>query len=167
MITEEEVKEVYSKFKKYFDVEEIVSKKFYDTYKSLLGDNGILSRFDIRLLITMITIRECLDSPITINNWKWGGRFDERGYRDISTDMVLNRVSQNKTWASGHLFGAAFDFDVESKTANEVRKWLKENEDILPFPIRLERKLNGKYISWVHLDVCYDPKNPKIYEFDI
>lgn len=162
----QEYQEIYNTFLSYFKVEEIVSPTFYNTYKGL-GKYGILSRFDIRLLTTMIVLRETLDSPITINDWIWGGKFDERGYRDLSTDMVKDRVNAGKTWGSPHLFGAAFDFDVEGMTANEVREWLKDNMEILPHPIRLERKLNSKYISWVHLDICYDPKNPLVYEFDI
>lgn len=162
----ENTKLLYDYFLSYFDVEEIVSPQLFERFKHH-GDYFFLSRFDIRLLKTMVVIREALDLPITINNWKWGGRFDERGFRDTSTPMVQTKSKNDIPWFSGHVVTMAFDFDVEGMTANQVRRWLKDNKSILPCKIRLERKLNGDYISWVHLDVIDEPKNPKVYEFDI
>lgn len=162
----QELKALYVHFLKYFKIEEIVSPEAYKKYKKF-GDNFFLSRFDPRLLATMVFIRETLDKPITINTWLWGGEFDERGLRDTSTPMVQARAKKGDPWLSPHPLSMAFDFDVEGMTANEVRAWLKKNATALPYPIRLERKFKGKYISWVHLDVCFDPKNPKVYEFDI
>jgi len=112
-------------------------------------------------------IRINVDAPITVNDWLWGGRFDERGIRDTSTPMVQSRAYNNDAWLSGHVLAMALDYDVKGQTAVEHREWLKDHADELPHPIRLERKYNGKQITWVHLDVCDDPKNPKVYEFDI
>lgn len=159
-------KEIYNHFLTYFKVQELVSPGVYNKYKPL-GDYFFLSRFDIRLIKTLLVIREALDKPITINNWLWGGKYDERGLRDTSTPMVQNRAKNNDPWLSGHVISMAVDFDVEGMTANEVRKWLNKNKFILPYKIRLERKYKGKYITWVHLDVCDDPRNPKVYEFDV
>jgi len=156
-----ESKEVFDKFSEYFALEEIVREDVLIQY----GRNRdlLLSRFDPRLLETMIFIREEL-GPITINNYKWGGRFDERGLRDNDAPMVKRK---GRPYLSAHTLGAAFDFDVEGMTAIEVREWIESNQERLPYKVRLERKLNGKYISWVHLDVCDEPKNPKVYFFDI
>ena len=49
---------------------------------------------------------------------------------------------------SAHVEGQAVDFSVKGMTAAEVRKWLKQHEDRLPYPIRLE---DG--VKWVHCDV--------------
>jgi len=161
-----ETKQIYDDFLQYFNVEEIVSPGIYEKYNHL-GDYFFLSRFDIRLLVTMVFIRTTLNKTITINDWLWGGRFDERGLRDTSTPMVQDRAKKNDPWLSAHVVGMAFDFDVKEMTANEVREWLFKFRDCLPYKIRLERKLNGEFISWVHLDVCDDPRNPKIYSFDV
>lgn len=158
--------ELYDKFLEFFDIRELISPGAYEKYKHY-GQYFFLSRISKRLLETMLWIRINVDARITINNWLWGGRFDERGIRDTSTPMVQNRAIQNDAWLSGHVFGKAFDYDVEGQTAEEHRQWLQDREELLPHPIRLERKLKGKQINWVHIDVCEDPKNPKVYQFDI
>lgn len=161
-----ESKEIYDGVLEFFDVEEFVSPQAYNKYKHL-GNYFFLSRIDIRLLAVLLNIRKKLDRPITINDWKWGGKFDERGIRDSSTPMLQGRARKDDPWFSGHCLSMALDFDVEGMTANEVRKWLVDNQECLPFKIRLERKYGVNYISWVHLDVCDDPRNPKVYMFDV
>lgn len=154
---------LYDKFLEFFDIEEIVSPLCYNTYKHK-GPYFFLSHFDPRLLQTMLVIRTLIGKPITINNWKWGGNFDERGLRDNLTDLVKK---QKSVYLSGHVLAMAFDFDVEGMTAEEVRQWLQDNAHILPYRIRLEHKIKGKPITWVHLDVKDEPKNPKVYLFNI
>jgi hypothetical protein len=170
MTTEEiykmKTKELYDKLLEFFDVRELVSPGAYEKFKHL-GDYFFLSRFDKRLLENLLWIRVNVGASITVNDWLWGGRFDERGIRDTSTPMVQARAKRNDAWLSGHVLAMALDYDVEGQTAVEHREWLKKHENELPHPIRLERNLNGKPISWVHMDVCDDPKNPKVYEFDI
>ena len=65
--------------------------------------------------------------------------------------------------------GKAIDFDVKGMTADEVREWLIENEDLLPYKIRLEHKINktGKTITWVHMDVYYLERNKKLTLFNV
>ena len=160
------MKELYDKFLEYFDVEEIVSDELM-TQHGAKGNYFILSHFDPRLLEVMVWIRESLNKPITINNWKWGGPFSQRGLRDNVQTLVQNNTKRNRVYLSGHVLGLAFDFDVEGMTAIEVREWLVANASLCPHPIRLERNLKGKPISWVHLDVKNDPKNSKVYLFDV
>uniref|UniRef100_A0A6M3LGB1 Peptidase n=1 Tax=viral metagenome TaxID=1070528 RepID=A0A6M3LGB1_9ZZZZ len=50
---------------------------------------------------------------------------------------------------SAHVLGAALDFDVEGMSSEGVRNWLYEHALELPYPIRLEMK-----VDWVHLDVA-------------
>lgn len=154
-------KQLYREFLDYFKLEEVFREDVLIQYGR--NTNLLLSRFDPRLLETMVFIRKEL-GPITINNYLWGGDLDERGFRDNDGPMVRGK---GRPYLSAHVIGAAFDFDVEGMTANEVRAWLKDNSDKLPYKIRLERKYNGSYILWVHLDVCDEPDNPKVYEFDV
>lgn len=159
-------RELYDCILEFFDVRELVSPGAYEKFKHK-GSYFFLSRFDKRLLENLLWIRTNIDASITINTWLWGGRFDERGLRDTSTPMVRARVNRNDAWLSGHVLAMAIDYDVEGQTSCEHREWLKQHENELPHPIRLERNLRGKPIGWVHLDVCDHPKNPKVYEFDI
>ncbi|QSS96574.1 hypothetical protein [Psychroflexus sp. ALD_RP9] len=158
--------ELYDKILEFFDIRELISPGAYQKYAHY-GNNFILSRFDKRLLENLLWIRVNIDASITVNTWLWGGGFDERGIRDTSTPMLQTRADNDDAWLSGHVLSMALDYDVEGQTAKEHREWLKEHADEIPHPIRLERKYNGKQITWVHLDVCEDPKNPKVYEFDI
>ena len=158
-----DTKELYDRLLNYFDVRELVTPWAYTKFKHR-GDYFFLSRIDPRLLITILFIRETTGLKMTINTYKWGGRFDERGVRDNLSPLVMAR---NSAYWSGHVFAMAVDFDLEGMTATEVRSWLKKHSEELPFKIRLEAKLNGIEISWVHLDVVDDPRLPKVYLFNV
>jgi len=149
---------VINDIKEYFCIEELVDEQVYRLY----GESAW--RFiDRDLLEVLLIIREQLDRPITINNWKWGGIFAQRGLRHNQSDLVKRKT---RIYLSAHMFGKAIDFDVKGMTACEVREWLEDNEHLLPYPIRLERNLNGKPINWVHLDVI-DQGQGKVYLFDV
>lgn len=152
---------ILNNIKKYFDIREFVDKITYNEYKERAW-----RFFDARLLHTIYTLRFHLDKPFTANNWSWGGRFDERGLRTNICPLVAGKKG---LYLSAHLRGAALDFDVEGMTASEVRKWILDHQNILPYPIRLEHKYasSGREISWVHLDVDYEPHNPKVYLFNV
>jgi len=137
----------------HFELYELVSKQVYDRY----GETA-WQFFDEKLLRTIDWIRETIGKPITINNWFWGGDFDERGLRCNLDPIVKGKTNNNKIYLSAHVLARAVDFDVSAMTAHEVRKWLIENKSGLPFNIRLEKDVN-----WVHLDT-YD-KGVKIYLF--
>lgn len=148
--------EIIKKFKEYFKVQEVVSKRVYNLY----GDASI--RFlDLRLLHSLIIIRECLKKPITINNWHIGGTLQQRGLRENISDIVKDLTSKNKLYLSAHMFGKAFDFDVQNMSAEDVRIWIGKNANILPYKVRLENR-----VTWVHLDVIYEEKNNKVTYFN-
>ncbi len=146
---------IIERLKRYFSIKELVSKAVYLKY----GETA-WQFFDIRLLETLLFIREELGLPITINDWSWGGSFDERGYRENTCDIVLGKTIKGLIYCSAHVAGQGIDFDVEGITAQEVRDWLIANQDKLPYPIRLEEG-----VSWVHLDVRVTGK--KIYLFKV
>lgn len=126
---------------KHFDITELVDKDVYQLHK----ENAIRF-FDPRILEIIDWIRENIDRPITINNWNNGGTFSQRGLRHNRSNLVK---SKNRIYLSAHVLGMAFDFDVEGKTAKEVRGWIVAHKDELPYSIRLE-----KDVSWVHIDVA-------------
>jgi len=49
-------------------------------------------------------------------------------------------------------------------TPFDVREWILAHADLFPYKIRMEV---GKKITWNHLDVDYEPHNPKIYFFKV
>lgn len=154
-----EPEEMIKQLKNYFKIEELVDETVYNTY----GESA-WRFFDVRLLDTLLFIRLELNKSMTINNWKWGGQFSQRGLRTNISPLVKSKTG---LYLSAHLRGGAVDFDVKDMSAIEVREWLVSKSKQLPHKIRLENNMKGKPISWVHLDVDYEAKNPKVYLFDV
>jgi hypothetical protein len=156
--------EIINELKKYFDIRELVGR---DVFK-LFGKNA-WQVFDTDLLHTLLVVRVKIDRPITANNWHKGGSYDERGFRSNIQPIVKNKTLKNQLYVSGHPLGKAIDFVVKGMTAEEVRDWLEENQELLPYKIRLEWKIQktGLPISWVHLDTKYTEENPKVYKFNV
>lgn len=122
-----------------FQIYELLSRSDYDAR----GEKGWML-FDPRLLKLLDRLRELFDAPITINNWKWGGQFENRGLR-TSASQYYSKYSQ-------HSFGRAVDFDVRGLSADEsrekIRQWFNEGK-LEVDGIRMELGVN-----WVHLDVA-------------
>lgn len=123
------------KTSKHFTIKELVSKETYSQY-----GNRAWELFDPRAIDTLDFIRDLFGVPVTVNNWVWGGQFQNRGYRDENCKIGADK--------SPHKRGMAFDFDVKGHTAQQVRDVLWQNSDKLPYPIRCESDVN-----WVHIDV--------------
>ena len=146
----------------YFDVRELVGPRVYKKF-----DQQSWQVFDTDTLHCLLIIREYLDTPFTVNTWHKGGKFKQRGFRSNISDLSLKKTLKDILYTSGHVMGKAIDFVPKDMTATEARKMIKELSNVLPCKIRLERKINGKEISWVHFDIKQIDKLPKVYEFDI
>jgi len=136
-----------------FTIEELVCKDVFDRFGQTAWQF-----FDPRLIITLDWIRQRLNKPVFINNWKDGGKFDERGYRCIQCSLVKDAIAQKRLYVSPHMLGQAADFDVMGMVSEEIRQWLIKNKNIIPYPIRLEEG-----VSWCHLDV--QDTGQKVYLF--
>lgn len=89
--------------------------------------------------------RDWFDSPMTINNWYWGGPYQERGYRDPHTNTG-SKLSQHK-------LGAAFDCTIRGISADEVRKEILRNKDEF-MKAGLTTLEHPAYApTWVHSDI--------------
>ena len=150
---------ILKSFKKYFKIQELVDEAVYNKWGEMSWQF-----IDSKLMESLLVIREGLNLPMYINDWSYGGKFDERGLRHNLSDMVINKT---QPYLSAHMMGKAVDFDVKGMTAEDVRDWICDNEELFPHKIRLEHKKNGKPINWVHLDVFDYSKNPHIYKFNI
>lgn len=126
----------------YFDLEELVCRDVFDKY----GDMA-WQFFDQKALITIDTLRQRIGKPVWINNWKEGGKLDERGFRCIQCQEVQKAIKSGRLYVSPHMTGQGFDLDVEGLVAEEVRQWILKNKQWFPHPVRLEEG-----VSWVHID---------------
>lgn len=144
--------------KRYFDIEEVVCPHVCNnpSLRALAWDF-----FDPRLIETMYVIRENLGKAIHVNNWATGGSLSQRGLRCNVCALVREKTMLEKPYISTHLQGTGIDFDVKGMSAQQVRDWIVGNQDILPYPIRLEDK-----VTWVHLDVRNDGKRGKVLMFE-
>lgn len=157
-------KEIIKEIKNYFSIKELVSREVFNKF----GHKSWMF-FDTDLLHTILIIRKELDKPITINNWDYGGSFTQRGLRENTGYYAYNKTVNKKMYLSAHTMGKALDFDVKDMEAEEVRKWILNNRNILPCKIRLEHKYEStqKPITWVHLDTYYLEENPKVHLFNV
>lgn len=127
---------------KYFKIQELVCKHVYEKW----GEKA-WQFLDDKLLANLEWIRERLGKPIVINNWAQGGQFSQRGLRCNCCILCIEKTDLRKVYLSQHIFGKAVDFDVVGMSAEEVRRWIMSHASELPYPIRMEDRVN-----WVHLD---------------
>jgi len=138
--------DIIKELSQYFSIVELVGPKEYGRDKDLCW-----RYLRTELLHTILVLRkDILKTPMTVNTWKSGGRFDERGFRNNISDIVKSKTVSGSLYVSPHMLGAAIDFDAKGMTAEEARNKIIQSQDLLPCPIRLESGTN-----WVHIDV-YD-----------
>lgn len=138
----------------YFELHELVCPHVYKKYGEVAWQF-----FDSRLLTTLYRMRELMNDVITVNDWKTGGEYSQRGFRCIQCDLVKKAITEGTLYVSPHMTGQAIDFDVQGRMAEEVRKWIIEKKNIWPYPIRLEDGVN-----WCHMDTR-DADDGKVYLF--
>lgn len=154
---------VYSEIKRFFDIEEFFSRKMCAKY----SEAQLWSFLDFRLLSNLLFIRIKRKKRITINSWMHGGGFSQRGFRSILSYIVVKKYLKGILYASAHVRGSAIDFNEENAVAEETRNWIVNNAESMPFKCRLEWKVKGKLINWVHLDVDFFPNHKKVYRFSV
>lgn len=128
--------------KHYFKIEELVCPHVYNRF----GESA-WEFLDKDLLDVLLFIRETLNRPIYVNNWKWGGDKSQRGLRCNCDPLVKEKTYLEKPYLSAHIFGKGVDFNVQGMTAEEVRKWIADYQVYLPCKLRCEESVN-----WVHID---------------
>lgn len=140
---------------KYFKIQEFVSKPVYDKY----GDK--CWEFLNPKIISFINIlREDLGKPITINDWLWGGQFQQRGLRANKDPMV---VSKKDFYLSQHCLGNALDFNVKGMTTKEVQEYIVKNYDKYKNYITRMESLESSP-TWVHID-CSNTNKDRLIIF--
>ena len=117
---------------------ELLPKDFYNEHKH--SGNLIWVCFDIGLLRSADLIRKRY-GKMTANDWKWGGRNHNRGYRHFDCGMGAT--------LSQHKFGRAVDLIPDNVTAEEIREDIKNNPNCRDFK-RIMCIEDG--VDWLHID---------------
>lgn len=135
----------------YFGIKELVSKNIYEKY----GDQAWIF-FDPKILITADQIRQYFNVPMIVNNWATGGSRQYSGYREIDCNIGKEN--------SQHRQGRALDI-ICSLSAKFMRKKILENSILFPFLKCMENSVDGKGISWLHIDCRnIDTKQPLLLD---
>lgn len=158
-----ERQEIIKNLKNYFRLEELVSRAVFTAY-----GNDSWAVFQTDTLHCLLIMREGINKPFSVNNWVWGGIYDERGFRENLCSICKDRTNNGILYTSGHVLGCAFDFTVKGMAPDEVRQWIVDNAELFPCKVRLENKnKNGVSITWIHFDTKYYDRHPKVYLFNI
>lgn len=124
----------------YFDIVELVCPHTYNKWKERSWqflDTAFLHNL-------LILRRDIIKQPMYCNNWDKQGQFSQRGLRCNMCQIVKDKKD---VYLSAHVLGKAGDFDVKSMTAEQARGLILDHQDMLPYPFRLEGKVN-----WLHFD---------------
>ena len=147
--------EILAGIKKFFDVDELVCDHTFAKY-----GEGSWKFLDTDYLHALLIIRRDI---IKLPMWCNSKTAKQKGLRCNRCPMVKQKTG---VYLSAHVFGKAGDFTVTGMKAQAVRDKIKENADLLPCKVRLERwDASGNEISWFHIDTIDEEKNPKVYEF--
>lgn len=149
--------ELISEVKRYFDIEELVCLHTIEMH-------GFKSWqfLDTELLETLLVLRtKILKVPMLVNNYHENGIYYQRGFRCNLCQIPMTKSQQKRYYASAHCLGRAVDFDAVGLTVKEAHALIHEKQDLLPYPIRLERG-----VAWNHVDLFWVDGQPKIYEFN-
>lgn len=118
----------------HFDIEELVSKAVY-----VERGNKAWALLDNRALKTLDQLRKRF-GPVTVNDWKWGGKNEYRGLREPNCKIGAAY--------SQHRFGRAFDCHFRDVSAHKVREYILQHPEEFPYITALEMG-----VSWLHFDV--------------
>lgn len=128
----------------YWDIKELVSPEVYRVW-----GEAAWQFFDDEYLIDLDIIREEWGDTLIINNWAWGGNFNESGLRDNLCSIVR---SKKKLYLSGHVL--AKGFDIKPQNGKHDKFW--------HFVLSLMRKGKLKKLTrlehfkhtptWCHID---------------
>ncbi len=140
------------KYSKYFEIHELVPPAIFNRF-------GEASRWflDPRSGPLLDRIRELVNRPITINDWKEGGVFDERGFR-MPNSRTGGELSQHKR-------GAGYDLEIELDekipSYESFRDLIRENfEELSKLGLSTIEKDTP---TWLHVDMR-DTGTETLYE---
>jgi len=126
-----------------FKIHELIDQPTYER----LGEKGIWM-LNKEAVQGLIKLRKAIGKPITVNNYFWGGRLSNRGYRSIDS-MVGAKFSQ-------HRVGNAFDINVKGMTADQVYDYILDNYKQFGITTIEHKSFTP---TWTHIDWRYTGEN--------
>ena len=145
---------------RHFGIEELVPENVFNKF-----GNSSWWFLDYRTIKTLEWMRDHL-GPCTVNNWFWGGKYDQSGFRTSEFYVIENRpeyiAKQMMAESfSQHKYGRAFDCKFKNHTAEEARNYIKNNWELfgLGWAITIEED-----VSWLHFDVR-NRRDNKVHTF--
>jgi len=134
----------------YFSIEEWVPREIASRY----GKKAFMF-LDTRILWTGDSFREYFNKPIFVNNYKFNGNLQYRGFRppDVSVGASLSQ----------HRFGRALDFEVSGISANEVRQEITSHPSEVAF--QYIKRMEKDTPTWTHVD-CANTLQDEIILFN-
>lgn len=142
--------EILAGIQEYFDISELVCGHTYAKW----GEKA-WQFLDTDYLHALLVIRRDI---IRLPMWCNGRAATQRGLRCNQCQLVRSKTS---VYLSAHVLGKAGDFTISGMKAEDARKCIKANAELLPCPVRMEAG-----VSWLHFDVL--PQwgiKDKVYEF--
>lgn len=158
-------------------IQELISEKVYNYYHPLYGEDFIWGFFDEDILIELDIIRDKweeylkstlspeefinINKTIIINDWYFGGNYQESGLRSNVDSVVSNK---DYPYISAHVLGKGFDLKPGNKLYVQFHNfiYLLMSTGVL---IKFKRKESIKSApTWCHID-CFRTKdgNPVIF----
>lgn len=146
--------EIIEELKKYFKVKELVCPHVLENH----GERAWMFLVTIYLHTLLVLRRDILQVPLVCNTTT----LTQRGLRCNLCDIVKEKTEDDIVYLSAHHLGIGGDLSSPEMTAEEMRQKIEEKQDLLPYPIRIEKDVN-----WLHID-CYDDidDNNKITYFN-
>lgn len=125
------------------------------TGKSGVIDDTIWRLIDSRMPWTAVQLRLQF-GPMIINDYLWGGKNKNRGYRDplslIDQDHYVKTGAIIASWSSftsQHCLGNALDSSFKNHLAQDVRSYIIANKgkESFKYITAIEKE-----VSWLHID---------------
>ena len=140
--------EIIKQLGKYFGVKELVCEHIYKKF----GENSWRFLDTDYLHCLLILRKDIFQAPMTCNT----SAMHQRGMRCNICDLVKGKKD---AYISSHILGKAGDFDVKGLTAEQARRKIKDNADLLPCKCRVEAG-----VTWLHFDVMPHDREEQVYE---
>lgn len=123
-----------------FDTRELVPQSIWETY----GSNS-RQFIDPRLVYLLEFVRYHFKSPVAINTWMWGGKYQERGYRAPES---LTGASKSQ-----HKFGRAADIAIKGLTSQQIYTRILDKKELF-MEAGLTTLEDIRFTpTWVHMDI--------------
>jgi len=120
----------------HFEIHELVDKETYNS----LGEKSVWM-LNPKAVDGLVKIRKHFNKPMTVNNWYWGGKLENRGYRSI--------YSTTGAKFSQHRVGNAWDINIKGISSDMLNDYLVKNYRKFGITTIEDKSFTP---TWTHID---------------